>query len=642
MGKAATFLLALLLPLAAAGQAPPAPYAPGAAPGVPLSLEEAVRFALDHDPAVAQARAVKAFNLGLLQEQRGAFDEQFSFAASFSRETLPLPFGVKKNELSRRRLLRTVAIAFEGLANGIQQQLDSGVFGPLPGCVDTTLTIGTTVTEIHCIPPTVFIDLEAILRGSGDAGLDEAVEAVRQAWRRQLETYLATSRFIAYVGRQLLRQQGVAPTLEDRDTLSYSLGLGRLFRNGVFLEPKVELQAVRDTWRGKPLDPSFGGKGVLVSYRSQFGFNLDVPLGRGGGVVAAQAGERAASKQAEAAAYGEAAALQQAALRTTIAYYNAAAALARVRLLERTLARKQELSAVARALVEADELAPAELAQLDARRAQAASNLAAARQAWLRARVELATSMGLRAEAAAELPELAEELPPPPDEATLAQLEAAVRGEGATRRRPEVQAARAALQAASELAAGDRANLRREVTLAFTAFYSGLHESPRTMAITRWWPDASKAFGEGFVGPSVAVSLNFSLPVANSFARGRLQASLARQRQAAIGLGDLQRTVTLRAQELLLRLRQRQRELAERQRAVAAAQASLEAAQELFRAGEVSVVDLILTEETLQNAELALVDAQLGVAASVAQLRFELGELLPTRVTGTTVTVGEG
>ncbi len=641
MARTICLLWAMLLAIPGVCQEPPA-YVPAEAVRAPISLQQAVALALAHDPAVAQARALKLFNGGLYRQEQGAFDELFTFAASFERETLPIPSGIQNNELGRRRLLRTLAIAFEGLANGIQQQLDSGVFGPLPDCIETTITIGTTVTEIHCLPPSVFIDLEAILRGSEDAGLSEAVQAVREAWRRQLETYLATSRLVAFVGRQLLRQQGVAPTIEDRDTLTYSLGLSRLFRNGMLLEPKVEFEAIRDTWRGKPLDPSFGGKGVLVSYRSRFGFTLDVPLGRGGGVVAAQAGERAAAKQAEAAAFQEAAALQAAALRTTLAYYNAAAAKERVALLAAALEREQQLIEVAKGLVEGEELAPAELVLLSARLAQAQAQLAQGRQAYLQAKKELAVHMGASANEPGELPEVVEELPQVVAEEALSARLAEVERDLGWVRRPEPRAVQLAEEAAAALAAGARADLRRDVRLLFTAFYSGLHESPRTIGLTRIWPEASEAWGAGFAGPSVAVSLQFTLPFANSYARGRLATSLALEQQAAVRAADLQRTVGLRTREAWLRLEERQVELAARQQGVAAAESSLQAAQALFAAGELSVIDLIVTEEALVTAQLALVDARLSLAVALAQLDFELGRLLPVRVVGSSVLVGGG
>ncbi|MGC8917168.1 MAG: TolC family protein [Thermoanaerobaculum sp.] len=612
-------------------------WTPPSASGGPLSLRDALAQALAHDPGVAQARAAKAFSLGSLRLQQGAFDEVFTFEGSFTRDTMPIPTGVYNNELGRRRVLRVVALTFEGLALGIQQQLDSGVFGPLPNCIETTLTIGTTVTEIHCVPNTVFIDLEALLRGYGDAGIPDAVQAVRDAWRRQLETYLATARFVAYVGRQLLRQQGVAPTLEDRDTLSYAFGLSKIYRNGISLTPQAQFQAVRDTWRGKPLDPSFGGKGVLVSYTSRLGFALEVPLGRGGGYVAARGAELAAQAQADAAVFAEGAALQRAALTTWVAYANAVAAQRRWRLFEATVSREEELVGIARALVEADELAPADLTFLAARVAQARSQAAQARQAYERARVELVTAMGHTADREGQLPELADPLPLPPREEELAAAEAKLRAEVKTWGRPEVTAATLAARAARFLADAARADLRREVNLSLSAWYTGLHETPKTMAATRWWPGMSKSLGEGFAGPSVVLALNFSLPFANSFARGRLASSRALENQAVVHEGDLERTVRLRALEQLAKVRARLAEFAARTRAAEAAAASLEAARELFRAGEMGVVDLIVTEEALIAAQIAVVNAQLGLATDWIRLRFELGELLPVQVAGTTV-----
>ncbi|BCW94080.1 MAG: hypothetical protein KatS3mg007_1974 [Thermoanaerobaculum sp.] len=617
------------------------PWVPPTASGGSLGLQQALTLALTHDPAVAQARATKAFNLGSWRLQQGAFDEVFTFDGSFSRDTLPLASGLYKNELVRRRILRGVANAFEALAQGIQQQLDSGELGPLPECIETTITIGTTVTEVHCVPNTVFIDLEALLRGYEDAGLPEAVQAVRDAWRRQLETYLATARLVAYVSRQILRQQGVAPTIEDHDTLAYSFGLTKLYRNGIQLAPQVQIEAVRDTWRGKPLDPSFGGKGVLVSYTSRMGFQLDIPLGRGGGYVSAQSAERAAQAQAEASAYSEGATLQRTALSTWVAYYNAVAARERLRLFQETVTREEKLFELAKALVEADEIAPADTVLLQARLAQAQAQAAQAREAYERARVELLSTMGFSAFDPSHLPELSDALPEPPGEQELEALAAKLVGQELAAARPEVTAAKLAAKAASFLADAARADLRREVNLSFTAWYTGLHETPKTMAATRWWPGATKAFGEGFAGPSAVLSLNFSLPFANSFARGRLASARALERQALIRQGDLERTIGLRATEQVAKVRERKAEFLARVQGAEAAAKSLEAAQELFRAGELGMVDLIVTEEALIAAQIAMVNAQLSLATDLVKLRYELGELLPIQVQGTEVRVGE-
>lgn len=633
-------LLAVLLSNRGFAYSPDQGWAPPTASGGSLSLQEAVALALKHDPTVAQARAHKAFSLGSWRLQQGAFDEVFTFDGSFSRDTLPITSGLYKNELVRRRILRGVANAFEALAQGIQQQLDTGVLGPLPECIETTITIGTTVTEIHCVPNTVFIDLEALLRGYEDAGLPEAVQAVRDAWRRQLETYLAVSRLVAYVSRQILRQQGVAPTIEDRDTLAYSFGLSKLYRNGIQLSPQVQLEAVRDTWRGKPLDPSFGGKGVLVSYTSRFGFQLDIPLGRGGGYVSAQSAERAAQAQAEASAYSEGATLQRTALSTWVAYYNAVAARQRWQLFQATVTREEKLLELAKALVEADELAPADLTLLQARLSQAKAHAAQAREAYERARVELLTIMGFSASHPHHLPELLDALPEAPSEEKLQLLASKAQKLSGASSRPEVVAAKLAARASRLLADAAQADLRREVNLSFTAWYTGLHETPKTMAVTRWWPGATKAFGEGFVGPSAVLALSFSLPFANSFARGRLAFARALERQATVQQEDLERTIGLRAMEQLAKVRARRQELVAREQAADAAAQSLEGAQELFRAGELGMVDLIVTEEGLIAAQVSVVNAKLGLATDVVRLRYELGELLPVTVTGSEVHVG--
>jgi outer membrane protein TolC len=137
------------------------------------------------------------------------------------------------------------------------------------------------------------------------------------------------------------------------------------------------------------------------------------------------------------------------------------------------------------------------------------------------------------------------------------------------------------------------------------------------------------------------LSLNFSLPFANSFARGRLASARALERQALIRQVDLERTIGLRATEQVAKVRERKAEFLARVQGAEAAAKSLEAAQELFRAGELGMVDLIVTEEALIAAQIAMVNAQLSLATDVVKLRYELGELLPVQVQGTEVRVGE-
>ncbi|MFN3414570.1 MAG: TolC family protein, partial [Thermoanaerobaculum sp.] len=341
-----------------------------------------------------------------------------------------------------------------------------------------------------------------------------------------------------------------------------------------------------------------------------------------------------------ASAYSEGATLQRTALSTWVAYYNAVAARERFRLFQETVTREEKLLELAKALVEADEIAPADTVLLQARLAQAHAQAVQAREAYERARVELLTTMGLSAFDPSHLPELSDALPEPPGEQELEALAAKLVRQELAAARPEVTAARLAVKAASLLSDAARADLRREVNLSFTAWYTGLHETPKTTAATRWWPGASKAFGEGFVGPSAVLALNFSLPFANSFARGRLASARALERQATIQQENLQRTIRLRTVEQLDKVRARRQELLARMHAAEAAAQSLEAAQELFRAGELGMVDLIVTEEALIAAQVSVVNAQLGLATDVVRLRYELGELLPVTVTGNDVQVG--
>ncbi len=624
------------------GPPPPPPPDPFVGPtfsGGVLSLAEALRLALEHSPSVAQAREARTFSLGRYRAESGAFDTVARFESALELAASPLATGAIENEAGRRRLLRGVAESFQRVADEIQRQLDSGIFGPIPECVSQVVVIGTSVTEIHCPPASVFIDFGALIRGAEDAGLDQAAQAARDSLRRQMEVLLATSRFIAYVGREVLRQQGVVPTVEERDTLSYTLGLAKLYRNGTRFEPQLQLEAVRDTYRGKPLNPAYGGKGRLVAYNSRVGFTVDVPLGRGGGVVSAGALERSAEANARSALHTEAFTLQHTALATAVAYWNAVAARQRVAILEGSVARERTLLGMGQALVEADALARADLAFVQARVGATEASLAAATQAYLAARVELARTLGIACDTPDALPEVEEALPAElPDEA-VDELRREVVTRAGMARRHDLRAASFSLKASELLTAAARADLRRQRNLLFTVWYGGLFEENRTMALDHWWSPMAHSLHSGFVGPSAQVALNFSVPFGNHLARGRFAESTALKRQAEVKRGNLEREIALRSEQKLAELERCRAEYRARQEGLAAARASLEATREAFASGEGTAVDLVLTEENLVAAELSLVDAALAVLTTVAELEFELGRTLPTRVEGERVVV---
>jgi outer membrane protein TolC len=131
--------------------------------------------------------------------------------------------------------------------------------------------------------------------------------------------------------------------------------------------------------------------------------------------------------------------------------------------------------------------------------------------------------------------------------------------------------------------------------------------------------------------PFVAFQVSFELPFGNNVARGRLmqaQASLSRNSVVAT---NLQRLIGERVIQQDASLERATRELEQRQESLAQHEKAWDGTQELRRAGELTLIDTLLTEQRLTSARLASVRARRGYAAALARLRFETGKLVTYR-----------
>ncbi len=127
--------------------------------------------------------------------------------------------------------------------------------------------------------------------------------------------------------------------------------------------------------------------------------------------------------------------------------------------------------------------------------------------------------------------------------------------------------------------------------------------------------------------PDVRVQISFDLPFGNNAARGRMERSLQAYRQSQLRRTDLARVIQQNVIEAGAAVRAARTELEERRKAVAQHEATWKSTQELRKAGELSLIDTLMTEEDLTSARLNLVRAEQDYSEALARLRFESGEL---------------
>ena len=418
------------------------------------------------------------------------------------------------------------------------------------------------------------------------------------------------------------------PAADEIDTFTIDLGIPFHFRCGVAVSPYLTTSATRDR--------TFSGTAL---FQADAGLQIDVPLGRGAGSASAGAAEKAARWEAEAALQMVAHEASSSVLGTVLAYWNLAAAQERLALLERSAGQQRQIAQVTQALVTADEVTRSETDRSGARSADAEAAAAAARQALVAARIGLATSMGAMVADLDDAPLAADALPDAPVAPELERLAAPALSVLARELRADLRAARWRRDAADALWVAARIDLRPRIDLSLRAGYTGIHEDADREMVD--FTGIGKSMTGRWTGPNATLSLRFEVPFGNNAFRGRwVQAGAARE-QAALSALDLERTIGARMAELSSSVRRAAAEAVSRRVAAEESDRMVAAAFEQLRAGELSLIDAILTERTQTQAALDLVASRQLVASSVAQLRFEAGSLLKVTTKGEDVDFGE-
>ncbi len=683
-GTAGALLFASLAPSAVAAEARS------------LSLEEALRHTFEKSPDIQQAREAVAAQAANVQERGGSFDMLLRVSPSWSHVESELTTNTRLNEERRRIQLDETAKAFRKLKEAYADAIaDKRAGKPLCPGGFTTISVNQLtgnvaedaegIPESLCVPIGVGLTPEGdfprnperinalvaqgenlasivdsfILPGSagaGDGGLDfqsrlndiyaldleDRIEDVRQRGYEILEQGRLLAEEAELRASFALARLGPIPSNEYRRNLGLRIDLSKPLRYGTLLQLQFSLSGTEANFRGRPLDPAFGGRGVQNEWRSGGTFIVDQPLGKGRGRVSAAAPERTAKSDLQAAKLRYQHAVATQALNTTLAYIDLMAGQQSVELLQRSAESNRQILDATRELVKAGERAASEADRAAARLADAESSVLNARNQVVQARSQLAVISGLALadvqgglQAAQRLPSLA----------AMPEMEAAARS--ARSQRYDLRAAEATERGSDILFQAARADLKRRLDLQLRfgagSFYQGpyFRVLPDEQARNPFEPTDSpvdyfepagflRAMGDHWA-PTFAVSLKFELPFGNRSAQGRMVQAQQTLRQDAIRSANLGRVIDENVAQLLGAAKRAAAEVQSRTRAVEAQEATWRVSQELRAAGELTLIDLITTEQSLTSARLALVQSQRDFDTNLARLRFETGTLVRFR-----------
>jgi outer membrane protein len=406
--------------------------------------------------------------------------------------------------------------------------------------------------------------------------------------------------------------------LAQRETmLTSTLSLSQELRSGLTFTPEVDLDSVTEN---AALSGVTSGPLAGIVNTGTVSFTLRQPLLRGRGSAAADAGERAARREAEAAALDLRYTTTQRILTVTDQYWTAVAARLGLDILRSNETSERQLLVTTRRLIAADITPAAEAVQLEADLAAAEAARIAGESALFKARQDLGREIGLAGAATATLAPPADAFP----ELAPLSLDTSAASRfvaGALRARADVQAARRRREEADILRLQAENALLPQLDLVLRPSYSGVMGGGGPLAYLA--PLVNQ-----IPGVSSSLSLTLTWPVRNDTAWGQLFEARATVQQNAALLDQLEKSVGTDVPSAADAVARSSQQLERARRSVELFTRAVANEERKLAAGSSTLLDVITQRNRLLTAEQTAVSAGLTLALALAQLRFVTGTLL--------------
>jgi outer membrane protein TolC len=652
--------------------APVAAQSPPAAK--PVSLTDAVRLTLEKAPVIQLAREDVSAQQAVVRQARGAFDGEVRLGPLFEhREDSIENTAYFEPERVKRGFAKGLNQAFHVVADNLAEQRRQGrgdlplcpadgtyssYYVTLPGsvlpvplCRPASLSLGAQSydnianggdfnTLLYRQPlsfdPMSTYDLQSELASVFQVQVSTQVLDMRERSNELLDTLQVYARIVEVRAGLAYTRLGVLPDFVASNSVSIFGQYSKPFRNGNVFQFKATFDGRGTLFRGKPIDPTFGGSSTPNSWGNRLEAFWVQPLRRGHGADTVQAAERAAAKNVDASRFTFQQTSADQALATANAYFGLIAAEESLALTRQSLDTQRRTLETTIKLVGAGEVASADLARARARTSEVESDVATARLAVVAAQSTLADAMGVPYSEMSTL-SAADAFPVKPVDLDVDALSTE-----ASSRRADLKAASALRDTSRILLAAARADTRSRFDLSFSGgmaqrYYGSTFESlPSELAnlpardayLTYYNPTGlGRAFQKRWE-PVASITGTIELPFRNNRRLGRLDQATASVRESEIRLGDLGRSIQNAVPQFADNLRRARAEWEQRQDAVIQYEATWDAAQRLRGAGEMTLIDTLLTEQQLTQARLQLVQAKRSYASAVARFRRETGTLV--------------
>jgi outer membrane protein len=397
---------------------------------------------------------------------------------------------------------------------------------------------------------------------------------------------------------------------QETRTLQGTLGVSKQFRNGLILEPDLQLDRTQDVT---------AGSGSLNT--GTLRFQIRQPLLRGRGRAAVQAAELSAEREVAASGLDLRFAVSQRVQVVASQYWQVRAAEHNLEVLRASEQSSRDLLESTRKLIAADQVPAAEIVQIEASLTSAESARIGGERDLFAQKQALGREIGLDAAEIANLPLPSDPFPDVrPGEVSLLD-----RSRGfidlALRSRTDLEAARQRrIETDLQRKAAENA-LKPQLDLVLTPGYSGLSDVPGAGGFL-------EPLFRNVPGASTVLSLALSWPTRSQRALGQLLQVDAALRQNDLAIELLVKGIGADVPTALDAVDRDALRLAKAREAVGLFERAFSNEEKKLRGGTSTLLDLITQRDRLTAARQTEVAAELALALSLLDLRFRTGTLV--------------
>jgi outer membrane protein TolC len=624
-----------------------------------ISLIDAIRIALEHDPNIKLEEETTNYKQGELQSETGAFDTHLLLNAEAKwTQTEMTPKQIEQEQKRRDnlrdeildrdradRMLHASDAYLEAQSRNINLTGQLMNFLPEDG---TTLT-PANITELQRtelqsdIRNDVFKDWMEFVQtaetspetDSEDSDVDipdvgkltgekvfpsdraGVIEAQRQKSiqldRTEIQAEIIENSKKLKEAKIEIAKLGDTPSVTEETNIIFDMSARKMLRSGIILSPGININEKGWQYRDHSQEES-------PIYKSQFRFDIQVPLGKGWSAESSAARETAAKIRYEASLLTLQHTVGASIYSTIKAYWNLVNAQERLKLYNKSAKNQKKMLTLSRAQVSAGDLPRAELGRIKAREANARASVSNARRELDKARLSLADTIGLQVNNIQNAPLASEQFPNPLKLKILEGLQPSDFIPDAIDKRHDYKAAIELRKATKALLRKTEIDLRPKADAGFVASYSGLSQDANV-------DEGLKDVFVDLTGPSFNGRFDLDWAIKNNSARGDHTRARANWRKTIITSVNLKRKIQSKVVQSLEEMKETVRQLNRNVDAVKYYKATMNSELEKFRNGDSTLIDTITTEEQLMDSMQALVDALNQYAQSLARLRFETASL---------------